>query len=114
MLKTFIKEFVLGNTDLLFSRNLIGRTLREKGLKLASRELGIPLDMQPDPAAPDFWLIRVGDSAANLCLNLRAEQQALVELINFAATAWIENRKLRPEDYMPLLAKHMNDSDQAV
>lgn len=108
MLKTFIKEFVLGNTDLLFSRNLIGRTLREKGLKLASRELGIPLDVQPDSTDREFWHIRAGEATAPLCINIRVHAETLAELIEFGANAWLEGRKLHlHHDILPLLARHM-------
>lgn len=112
MLKTFIKEVLLGKTDLLFSQNLIGRTLREKGLKLASRELGIPLDMQPDSATPGYWLISIGASDAHLCTGIRVCQKTLIEFIVFGANAWLENRKLRPADYMPMLIREMNSPAQ--
>lgn len=107
MLKTFIKEVVLGKTEILFSRNFLGRTLRNKGLDLASRELNIPLDMQPDPMDCDFWFIRIGEPGADLFLSLRARQESLVELIDFAARAWLEKRKVRGEEILAILGRHM-------
>lgn len=106
MIKKFIKEVVVNKAALLFSDSIIGRALLRKGVSLISHKVGLPMDVQPD-TTPNFWLIRVGETEANLCVTLRAQTQTLIELIEFAADAYLNNKKLKLQDILPILQPHM-------
>ena len=112
MLKHFIKDIAARKARILFSDTLLGRAMLRKGVELASRELGIPLEVQPDPADRDFWHIRAGEATAPLCINIRVHAETLAELIEFGANAWLEGRKLHlHRDILPLLARHMQAAE---
>ena len=63
MFKRFIKDIAARKAMILFSDTLLGRAMLRKGVELASRELGIPLDVQPDSTDRDFWHIRADFAA---------------------------------------------------
>ncbi|MEE1266736.1 MAG: hypothetical protein UHH87_10660 [Akkermansia sp.] len=111
MFKHFIKDIAARKAMILFSDTLLGRAMLRKGVELASRELGIPLDVQPDSTDREFWHIRAGAPTAPLCVHIRVHAEALAELIEFGANAWLEGRKLHlHRDILPLLAKHMQST----
>lgn len=115
MLKHFIKDIAARKAMILFSDTLLGRAMLRKGVELASRELGIPLEVQPDPADREFWHIRAGVPTAPLCVNIRVHAETLAELIEFGANAWLEGRKLHlHRDILPLLARHMQAAEQTI
>lgn len=111
MFKHFIKDIAARKAMILFSDTLLGRAMLRKGVELASRELGIPLDVQPDSTDREFWHIRAGDPTAPLYVHIRVHAETLAELIEFGANAWLEGRKLHlHRDILPLLARHMAES----
>ena len=111
MFKHLIKDIAARMAMILFSDTLLGRAMLRKGVELASRELGIPLDVQPDSTARDIWHIRAGAPTAPLCVNIRVHAETLAELIEFGANAWLEGRKLHlHHDILPLLARHMQNT----
>lgn len=112
MFKHFIKDIAARKAMILFSDTLLGRAMLRKGVELASRELGIPLEVQPAPADRNFWHIRAGEATAPLCINIRVHAETLAELIEFGANAWLEGRKLHlHHDILPLLARHMQAAE---
>ena len=111
MLKHFIKDIAARKAMILFSDTLLGRAMLRKGVELASRELGIPLDVQADSTDRDIWHIRAGAPTALLCVHIRVHAETLAELIEFGANAWLEGRKLHlHHDILPLLARHMQNT----
>lgn len=108
MFKTFVKDVVARKAMVLLSDSLLGRALLKKGVSMVSHQIGIPLDVQPDIAAPDFWHISAGSPSSDLCLHVRARRETLAEMIEFAANAWLEDRKLTIHDILPFLVRHMN------
>ena len=112
MLKRFIKAIAEGLARILFSDTLLGRFMLPKSVELASRELGIPLDVQLDSTDREFWHIRAGEPTAPLCVNIRVHAETLAELIEFGANAWLEGKKLHHHrDILTLLARHMQAAE---
>lgn len=115
MFKHFIKDIAARKAMILFSDTLLGRAMLRKGVELASRELGIPLDVQPDSTDREFWHIRAGAPTAPLYVHIRVHAETLAELIEFGANAWLEGRKLHlHRDILPLLARHMQAAEQTI
>ena len=112
MFKHFIKDIAARKAMILFSDTLLGRAMLRKGVELASRELGIPLEVQPDSTDREFWHIRAGATTAPLYVHIRVHAETLAELIEFGANAWLEGRKLHlHRDILPLLARHMQSTE---
>ena len=112
MFKHFIKDIAARKAMILFSDTLLGRAMLRKGVELASRELGIPLDVQPDSTDREFWHIRAGAPTAPLYVHIRVHAEALAELSGFGANAWLEGRNLHlHRDILPLLARHMQAAE---
>ena len=115
MIKTFVREVVVPKAAMLFSDTVLGRALLRKGVALASKELGIVLNMQPESAAGDFWLIEAGELGADLTLRIRVRRETLIELVEYGTNAWLEGRKLHlHRDILPLLARHMQAAEQTI
>lgn len=109
MIRTFVSEVLVPKAAMLFSDTVLGRALLRKGVALASRELGIALNVQSESPRGDFWIIEAGEPGADLTLRIRVRRETLVELVEYGANAWLEGRKLHfHHDILPLLARHMS------
>ena len=112
MIKTFVRDVLVRKAAMLFSDTMLGRALLRKGVALASRELGIELNVQPESPSGDFWIIEAGEPGADLTLRIRVHRETLVELVEYGANAWLEGRKVTGRDILPLLARHMSAGGQ--
>ena len=109
MIRTFVSEVLVPKAAMLFSDTVLGRALLRKGVALASKELGIALNVQPESPRGDFWIIEAGEPGADLTLRIRVRREILVELVEYGANAWLGGRKLHfHHDILPLLARHMS------
>lgn len=109
MIRTFVSEVLVPKAAMLFSDTVLGRALLRKGVALASRELGMALNVQPESPRGDFWIIEAGEPGADLTLRIRVRRETLVELVEYGAKAWLGGRKLHfHHDILPLLARHMS------
>ena len=112
MIKTFVRDVLVRKAAMLFSDTMLGRALLRKGVALASRELGIEFNVQPESSSGDFWIIEAGEPGADLTLRVRVRRETLVELVEYGANAWLEGRKVTGRDILPLLARHMSAGGQ--
>lgn len=112
MMRSFISDILVRKTAVLFSDTLLGRALLQKAIALVSKESGLPLQVQPEAAGGAFWLIDVGEPGADLCLHIRVQRETLVELVEYAANAWLEGRKVTARDVLPLLARYTHARGQ--
>ncbi len=113
MLKEFLKTLVEKNAIGKLSHSMLGRVAMRKLVSLGSRELGIPLALEPDGDSSDYWILTAGEAGANLHLRCRLHKETLQELLNTAATAWLEKRKVPGEEILAFLVKHMNTTGGA-
>ena len=112
MIKTFVRDVLVPKAAMLFSDTVLGRALLRKGVALASRELGIALNVQPESPSGDFWVIEAGEPGADLTLRVRVRRETLVELVEYGAKAWLEGRKVTGREILPVLARHMSAGGQ--
>lgn len=113
MLKEFLKTLVEKNAIGKLTDSMLGRVAMRKLVSLGSRELGIPLALDPDDASPEYWILTAGEAGADLQLRCRLHKETLQELLNTAATAWLEKRKVPGEEILAFLVKHMNTTGGA-
>ena len=108
MLKEFVKKLALMGALSRLPDTMMGRALLRQAVSIASKETMLPLSLDKDGKESDYWQLTAGTPDAGIYIRCRIRSGSLSELIDTAATAWLENRKLRPDDIMQFLVKHLN------